>query len=429
LPNGLSINTTNGLISGTNQVAPGIYMIELSAINVAGEGTNNLTLNVLKNSNAPTITSASSVSAYLRSAFSFSVNANPGATSYGISGLPLGLTNFGGTIIGTPAATGTYNVSVTARNAYGSDSQILTLGILDPDLNLSTNSLNGLSSILGKDGSIRTYTISGSNLTQRVTITAPMHFSISEDSVTFTNTLSLAPVNGTLPAKTLYVRLATDAPLGSNFGTVTHNGGGALSQSLPVAGTVIQPQLSLSTSSLGGFSAWVGVVSSSQSYSVSGTDVTGGITVTAPAGFEISTNDSNFSDNLLLLPSRGILSAQRVYVRISLPTMVGSLSGTILHEGGDTTSQSLTLSGSVVQPSLNTSVASVTGGIKITYLQRGGVNYTVKSATNLATGFTGTVTPLKSDPQPAGLPSGHEQYEATLTAPDRGFLKVEAVVP
>jgi hypothetical protein len=73
--------------------------------------------------------------------------------------------------------------------------------------------------------------------------------------------------------------------------------------------------------------------------------------------------------------------------------------------------------------------STVTGGIKITYLQRSGVTYTVKSAADLATGFTGTVTPSKSVPQPNGLPSGYEQYEATLTAPGRGFLKVEAVVP
>ena len=72
--------------------------------------------------------------------------------------------------------------------------------------------------------------------------------------------------------------------------------------------------------------------------------------------------------------------------------------------------------------------SSVTGGIKITYLQRSGVTYTVKSSGDLAAGFTGTVTPAKSSPQPI-VPSGYEQYEATLTAPDRGFLKVEAFVP
>jgi hypothetical protein len=68
-------------------------------------------------------------------------------------------------------------------------------------------------------------------------------------------------------------------------------------------------------------------------------------------------------------------------------------------------------------------------GAKITYLQRSGVTYTVKSASDLPAGFAGTVTPSKSDPQPGGLPSGYEQWEATLTGGDKGFLKVEATVP
>jgi hypothetical protein len=73
--------------------------------------------------------------------------------------------------------------------------------------------------------------------------------------------------------------------------------------------------------------------------------------------------------------------------------------------------------------------SSVTGGIKIIYLQRSGLNYTVKSAVDLAAGFTGAVIPSKSDPQPDGLPRGYEQWEATLTGGDKGFLKVEAIVP
>jgi hypothetical protein len=51
------------------------------------------------------------------------------------------------------------------------------------------------------------------------------------------------------------------------------------------------------------------------------------------------------------------------------------------------------------------------------------------STTDLAAGFTGTVTPLKSSPQPGGLPAGYEQYEALFPSGTvRGFLKVEATV-
>ena len=72
---------------------------------------------------------------------------------------------------------------------------------------------------------------------------------------------------------------------------------------------------------------------------------------------------------------------------------------------------------------------SVAGGIKITWLQQSEVTYAVKSSTDLTVWLTGTVIPSKSDPQPSGLSSGYEQWEATLTGGDRGFLKVEAIVP
>lgn len=68
------------------------------------------------------------------------------------------------------------------------------------------------------------------------------------------------------------------------------------------------------------------------------------------------------------------------------------------------------------------------GGGKITYLQRSGVTYVVKSATDLGGGFDGTVDPVRSDPQPADVPAGYEQWEATMPAGSRGFLKVEATI-
>ena len=71
---------------------------------------------------------------------------------------------------------------------------------------------------------------------------------------------------------------------------------------------------------------------------------------------------------------------------------------------------------------------SVTGGIKITWLQRTGVTYEVKSTDNLGSVFLGPVSSSPVSPQPGGL-GDYEQYEATLTGGDRGFLKVEAIVP
>jgi len=360
LPGGLSINTANGLISGTPATTPGTYTIALSAINSAGEGNQNLTLTLLKNPGAPTITSSTNAIAYLRSAFNFTATANPAATAWTIAGLPSGLTNSGATISGIPTSTGTFNVAITATNSLGNDSQSLSLTVVDPVITLSTNSIAGLSSTVGKEGSVQAYMISGSNLTSNITVTAPTDFRISEDGVNFTNNpITLAPSDGVLSDKMLFVSLATNAPAGARSGTMTHTGGGALSQNLPVAGTVIQPVLSLSTNSLAGFSTRVGVASGTQSYTLSGTDLTGGITVTPPAGFELSTDNTTFFKSLLLIPGAGRLGSTTIFVRISSAAFEGVMTGTILHEGGDAVSQNLSVSGAVVQPLITLSANSL----------------------------------------------------------------------
>lgn len=73
---------------------------------------------------------------------------------------------------------------------------------------------------------------------------------------------------------------------------------------------------------------------------------------------------------------------------------------------------------------------SSAGKVKITYLQRSGVTYTVRTSTDLSAGFNGLVTPSPSNPQPSGLPNGYIQYEAAFPSSGaKGFLRVEAVVP
>jgi hypothetical protein len=74
--------------------------------------------------------------------------------------------------------------------------------------------------------------------------------------------------------------------------------------------------------------------------------------------------------------------------------------------------------------------SSISGGIKITWLQRSGVTYVVKSGTDLKTGLIpGIVSQVKVSPQPVGLPEGVEQYEASLSGGTQGFLQVEAIIP
>jgi len=69
------------------------------------------------------------------------------------------------------------------------------------------------------------------------------------------------------------------------------------------------------------------------------------------------------------------------------------------------------------------------GSIKLTWLQRSGVTYTVKSFTDLTTAFdSGTaVTPSQSTDQSNKPSADYTRYEATLsTSAGRGFLRVKA---
>jgi endonuclease G len=271
-------------------------------------------------------------------------------------------------------------------------------------------------------------------------------------------------------------QITATVPVSATTGTIsvtsTSNGTDTSAETFTV-GNPISPSLTLSKTSLSGFSTTAGTASASQNYTVNGTGLMANVVVTAPAGYEVSLDNSIFAGAQTLVPASGNLSVV-VYVRLSASAQVGTSTLSITDAGGGVASQSVTVSGTVSAPlspfeswsvgyglsganglasadpdadGLNNAgefafgtspvdasgqaltQSSVTGGIKITYLQRSGVTYTVKSAVDLGVGFTATVTPSKSVPQPNGLPLGYEQYEATLTAPDKGFLKVEAVVP
>ena len=74
LPAGLSVNTTSGLISGT-PTAAGTSTVTLSATNAAGTGTATLTLTINSDRRRPVITSATTASGTVGSAFSYQITA------------------------------------------------------------------------------------------------------------------------------------------------------------------------------------------------------------------------------------------------------------------------------------------------------------------------------------------------------------------
>ena len=221
-----------------------------------------------------------------------------------------------------------------------------------PAVNLSTNSLTGWSTTAGFPSAPLNYTLSASNLSSNLALTMPGGFEASlSGSGTYSSSLSLAPSNGLISPTLIYLRLAGTNPAGSYAGSVVHSSTGLTPLSLSVSGTVTNPSpvLSLSTSSLTGFTASAGSSSASQSYTLYGSNLTSAVGLTASGGFEISlTNGAGYGASLNLNPVAGTLVTNTIYVRIASNNLPGALSGSVLHSGVGLDNAGISLTGVVL---------------------------------------------------------------------------------
>jgi hypothetical protein len=136
LPSGLSISTSTGLISGTPTVA-GTWTATIEATNLQGTNTASLDITVADpNStpgNQPQITSSLNVSGRVGTPFTYTIVATNTPTSFSATSLPGGLSvdSTTGVISGTPTSSAVFNVTISATNANGTDSETLRLTIAD----------------------------------------------------------------------------------------------------------------------------------------------------------------------------------------------------------------------------------------------------------------------------------------------------------
>jgi hypothetical protein len=103
-----------------------------------------------------------------------------------------------------------------------------------------------------------------------------------------------------------------------------------------------------------------------KSYNLSGTLLSpesGDITITAPAGFAVSTTGgSGFSSSINVPYSGGTLSATTIYVRFTPPEIL-DYNGTITNEGGGATTQNVSVTGTGVSSDVITGIFVATDGM------------------------------------------------------------------
>lgn len=92
-----------------------------------------------------------------------------------------------------------------------------------------------------------------------------------------------------------------------------------------------------------------GTASASSSFNVSATGLTTGILVTAPAGFEVSTDNSTFS-NTVTVGAAGNITSVPVYVRLTAADAAGTYSGNIALSSAGATNVNVATAVSTVDP-------------------------------------------------------------------------------
>jgi hypothetical protein len=213
-----------------------------------------------------------------------------------------------------------------------------TVAALSQDLGLAT------------DFTIDSYTLSGADLTDNITVTPPENFEVSVDSVTwFTNTnpLAIAHTGGVVEDTIILVRLNATA-VGDYSGDISNTSPGAEEKLVSVSGTTIDliPEITL-TGALEAFVQNISTPSSSQNYRVSGVNLKDSLTVTAPAGFEVSPDNVAWGTSFKIgTTDRGITNAF-VYVR-QFASVIGSISGSISHTSPDATEATIAVMGEVI---------------------------------------------------------------------------------
>jgi hypothetical protein len=157
---------------------------------------------------------------------------------------------------------------------------------------------------------------------------------------------------------------------GINFG-VSYKGGDS-TRDVALTTGVVTAAMTVSTSSLNLGTTTAGTAGTAQSYTISGSGLTGPITIAAPAGVELSSNGgSTFQTSLTLPPTNGTVVTITIKARINPSAAAGPISGDINNTSPGATVRDVSVSGTVTKasPTVTTSAGGqvvVGSGAKLT---------------------------------------------------------------
>ena len=177
--------------------------------------------------------------------------------------------------------------------------------------------------------------------------------------------------------------------------TITYSNCG---QSSTYSVTVLSnASLSINSSSITSFTSCQGSVSASQSFTVSGANLTANVTVTAPTGYEVCLTSGGTYTSSVTITASGTLSATTVFVRLANTASTGAVNGSLSIASSGASTQTVSLTGTVTAPpSTPTATATqptcaTTGSINFT--TQTGVQYSINGTTYQASATFAGVAP------------------------------------
>ncbi|QBZ96583.1 T9SS sorting signal type C domain-containing protein [Flavobacterium sangjuense] len=193
-------------------------------------------------------------------------------------------------------------------------------------------------------------------------------FTLTVNGTGFVNGTSTVKWNGSTRATTFVSAtqltaaiLSTDIT-SSGSAAITVANGAAVSNgqtfTIDPAGV---PNISLSTSSLTNMTTVTGTVSSAQTYTVSGNNLTADVIVTAPTNFEVSPNGTTYSAAITLTRTGNVLVGQpvTVYARVKSTAPSGLYTTTIDHTTTGGSTKTIGVSATVIAAKPSTQATSV----------------------------------------------------------------------
>jgi hypothetical protein len=162
-------------------------------------------------------------------------------------------------------------------------------------------------------------------------ITAPANYELSTDGTTWSSSaITLNQTAGTVATTTISARLNATAA-GTYAGNITHVSTGATTVNLAVTGTAVPPPALTITQSLKQFLQVIGTPSTVQTYTISGANLTGNVTITPPLRYELSINGSAWQTAAVtIVPLNGTIPTITISVRLN-GIVTGAYNGNIVH--------------------------------------------------------------------------------------------------